>query len=125
MMTYYSGIWIGNFYNIIRINYFENAKKIKWLFFPYEINQSKHFYLIQVLNTILDLDKIIESDNVNYEDMTDDDKKYFNDKLKNMVTNISLNNAQMTNIISLDFDILKYFLVESFDLIYINPVHKF
>jgi hypothetical protein len=111
MMIDYSGIWFGNFYNIIRINYFENAKKIKWLFFPYEINQSKHFYLIQVLNTILDLDKIIESDNVNYEDMTDDDKKYFNDKFKNMVTNISLNNAQMTNIISLDFDILKYLLV--------------
>jgi hypothetical protein len=111
MMTYYSGIWIGNFYNIIRINYFENAKKIKWLFFPYEINQSKHFYLIQVLNTILDLDKIIESDNVNYHDMTDDDKKYFNDKFKSIVTNISSNNAQMTNIISLDFDILKYFLV--------------
>ena len=110
MMINYSGLWIGNFYNIIRVNYYENAKKIKWLFFPYEITQSRHFYLIQVLNQILDLDKIIDLNSINYDDMIEDDKLYFNNKFKTMIFNIS-QNISITNILNLDFEIIKYMLV--------------
>jgi len=110
MMINYSGLWIGNFYNIIRVNYYENAKKIKWLFFPYEITQSSRFYLIQVLNQILDLDKIIDMNSINYDDMIEDDKIYFNNKFKTMISNIS-QNISITNILNLDFEIIKYMLV--------------
>jgi hypothetical protein len=112
MMINYSGIWIGNIYNIIRNNYFEQAKKIKWLFFPYEINErNEKFYLIQKLNKVLDLDKIINSNCINYNDLNEEDQIIFRNNFKNLVNNISLNIPIITNSIDLDFEIIKYLLI--------------
>ena len=128
MMLNYSGIWVGNIYNILRINYFENAKKIKWLFFPYETNErSNKFYLIQVLNKVLDLDSIINSNCTNYNDLTEDDQINFRNNFKNLVINISLNNPIITNSLDLDFEIIKYmliFMVNNYSEKYNLPFNK-
>jgi hypothetical protein len=52
-ITDYYGLWFGDIYNVLRIKYYEDAKKIKWLIFPYE-NNNKGYYLIQILNKIFD-----------------------------------------------------------------------
>jgi hypothetical protein len=112
IMINYSGLWIGNFYNIMRNNYFEHAKKIKWLFFPYEINDRKDkFYLIQALNKVLDLDKIIDSKCNNYDDLIIDDQINFRNNFKNLVNNLSLNNPIITNVMTIDLEIIKYLLI--------------
>ena len=63
-----------------------------------------------ILNQILDLDKIIDMNSINYDDMIEDDKIYFNNKFKTMISNIS-QNISITNILNLDFEIIKYMLV--------------
>ena len=111
MMIDYSGLWIGNFYNIIRINYFEQAKKIKWLFFPYSISEQNNFYLIQGLNKVLDLDKIIDSKCNNYDDLLEEEQLSFKNNFKIVINNLSLNNSIITNVITIDFEIIKYLII--------------
>ena len=41
-----------------RIRLYEEGKKIKWLFFPYEMSKSQ-IYLIQGLNVMLPIEDII------------------------------------------------------------------
>ncbi len=37
-LVVYNGLWFGDLYNIFRLKYYEEAKIIKWFFFPYEIS---------------------------------------------------------------------------------------
>jgi hypothetical protein len=94
LMIEYSGLWFGNFYNIIRIQYYEGAKTIKWLFYPYEVSDQNKLYLIQGLNKIFDLDKIIESKYYNYNDLIDDEKTSFKKRFKKVVENLLEENTK-------------------------------
>jgi hypothetical protein len=93
----YSGLWTGDFYNVIRIKYYEESKRIKWFIFPYETERK--YYLIQRLNEMLDLDKIIVSPNFN------DLEFYEQNEFKTRVDNL------MKIVDAIDFEVVKYFLI--------------
>ena len=96
---YYNGLWKGDFYNVLRNYFYEDGKKVKWLFYPYESNNRK-IYLIQRLNELIDIDSIISSNFINFDDLLDNDKIDF----KKRINNIYLNNK-------IDFEVIKYYLI--------------
>ena len=108
----YGGLWFGDFYNILRTRYYEEAKSIKWLFFAYETPKQK-IYLIQGLNLMLDINKIISSDFFNWDNILDIDKLYFDSKINDIIIKLS-NNELITSNNKLDFEILKYTLIYLF-----------
>jgi hypothetical protein len=73
----YQGLWLGDFYNVFRIKYYEEAKKVKWLFFPYERSPTDCKYLINILHEMFDLEKIINHESDNYDDIDEFDKINF------------------------------------------------
>jgi hypothetical protein len=97
----YAGLWFGDFYNVIRNRFYEQAKKIKWLLFPYEFNSTK-IYLINGLNKMLDLDSILN--NTIY-----DENKF--KKLLEILVNRLKNNKSYYDMINIDFEICKYTLI--------------
>jgi hypothetical protein len=139
-LLYYSGLWVGDIYNILRHRYYEHAKKIKWLFFAYEpsnlgsldpksgmllteFGKAKldneptgttiQIYLIQGLNKMFDIDKIINNDN-SYDDISQTDKTYFIDKVNYVIEKLSGASGNITGNTQLDFEILKYTLIYLF-----------
>ena len=115
----YGGLWIGDIYNILRTRYYEDAKKIKWLFFAYETSSTNKLYLIQGLNKMLDLNKLINNEYSSYEDISNIEKIYF-DNLVDLVINNLKNKTNMTGNYKLDNEILKYMLIYLFS----NYSHK-
>jgi hypothetical protein len=95
----YNGLWIGDYYNILKIKFYEELKKIKWLIFPYEINTNK-YYLINKLNDLIDLDFIINCNYNNYYECSNNEKITFYNKCKLIDINIDNNN-----------EIIKYLLI--------------
>ena len=123
-LTEYSGLWFGDIYNVFRNKYYEDAKKIKWLLFPYEITLPGKIndtlppakittYLIQGLNKMLDINKIINNKYNSYEDIPETDKDYFINKLNNLIENLLFNKSIIGNI-KIDIEILKYTLLYLF-----------
>ena len=104
----YNGLWIGDIYNIIRNRYFEDAKKIKWLLFPYESSFNK-IYLVQGLNRMLDINKIINNKYNSYEDIIDTDKIYFIEKLNTIIDSLLSDKSIIE--LKIDIEILKYTLI--------------
>ena len=77
----YNGLYIGEFYNVYRNIFYENIKKIKWIIFPYTINNSK-LYLLQHINNYLNVDLILQYTTI---DELPYDKQYdFINKIKNL-----------------------------------------
>lgn len=95
---YYNGLWIGDIYNILYTRFYIDTKKIKWLIFSYETISYK-IYLIQCLNTILDLNNILNK----Y------DPHILKIKLEILLYYLHNNKYYYTNII--DYDILKYLIL--------------
>lgn len=105
-MTYYSGLWFGDIYNVLRIKLYEEAKSIKWLFFPYEILNDK-FYLLQGLNKMIDVNSIINSNFTSFEDL-DITKQYkFEKKIIDIITTLESKNS-ITGDYDVDIEVLKY-----------------
>jgi len=48
----YNGLWLGDIYNTLHVKYYEEAKKIKWLIYPYEFSKTEYKYLINILNRL-------------------------------------------------------------------------
>jgi hypothetical protein len=74
----YNGLYIGEFYNVYRNIYYEDIKKVKWIIFPYTINNKK-VYLIQYLQNIINVNLILENknlDELNYENKINFEKKF-------------------------------------------------
>jgi hypothetical protein len=123
-LTDYSGLWFGDIYNVFRNKYYEDAKKIKWLLFPYETIIFKKIndptpptkittYLIQGLNKMLDINKIINNKYNSYEDIPEIDKDYFINKLDKLIKNLLFDKSIIGNI-KIDIEILKYTLLYLF-----------
>ncbi len=120
----YNGLYIGEFYNVYRNIFYESVKKIKWLIFPFLINNDKKYinndkkyinndkkYIIQYIDDLFNLDSIYDSK-----------KNIYN--LKSMYLNFSqteyeiwktiiifmVNNYSAKNVI--DKKIIKPFLLE-------------
>lgn len=68
-MLDYTGLYIGDYYNIFRNVYYEQIKKIKWL-----IYFSNNKYVIQYLNSIFDFDLFFEYNKFVYLDKENQDK---------------------------------------------------
>ena len=111
MMIGYSGLWVGNLYNIIRIKYYEEAKPIKWLIFPYEVSDKNQIYLIQGLNKIFNLDEIIGSKYSNFNDLNHDDKFSFKRRFKEIIETLLEGASVITGLINIDIDIIKYLII--------------
>uniref|UniRef100_A0A6C0H7C3 Helicase ATP-binding domain-containing protein n=1 Tax=viral metagenome TaxID=1070528 RepID=A0A6C0H7C3_9ZZZZ len=76
----YNGLWLGDIYNILRINYYDNFKKLSWLIEPINNNE----YVINKLNVIFNLDKILNLDYYNYNDLNTGEQILFNKILNNL-----------------------------------------
>jgi len=109
----YAGLWFGDIYNILRTRYYEDAKKIKWLFFAYEPTEDIKIYLIQGLNKMFDINTIINNEYNSYDDISQIDKTLFNKKVNNVIETLK-NNNNITGDIRLDYEILKYTLIYLF-----------
>jgi hypothetical protein len=104
-MTYYNGIYFGDIYNILRNRFYEQGKKIKWLFFPYEL-ANKNIYLIQELNNMLDLNTILSSKFNNFNDININNQMKFRERLEESITELVVNSDNTHNI-----EIIKYLLI--------------
>jgi len=106
----YNGLWIGDIYNILVNKYYYQAKKIKWLIFPYEYNNNR--YLIQILFSSLSVNF---TNNINFSrrryELIDDDTKYhFIQNIKSIADIFRNNTTNNQPDISIMYDVFKYFL---------------
>ena len=106
----YNGIWFGDFYNIIRNKFYEHAKPIKWLIFPYEISDTNKIYLINGLNKFFDLENIINTTFNDYNDLDNHSQFLFNKSFNELIINLKQNNT-LVGLIKIDFEIIKYLLI--------------
>jgi hypothetical protein len=111
----YNGLWVGDIYNILVNKYYYQAKKIKWLIFPYEYNIRggvNRQYLIQYLFSYLtpNFTNNIDFAKRRYEFIDDDTKYYFIQNLKTMADIFRNNIGNNSPDISIMFDVFKYFL---------------
>ena len=104
IMLDYNGLWLGDIYNILRKQYYENAKSIKWLIFVYE-TMTKKYYLINILNELISLNSILISKTNNYDNLDDEIKFKFKIEIKNTI------NILKKNIEPLYFEVIKYYLI--------------
>ncbi len=109
----YGGLWFGDIYNILRTRFYEDAKPIKWLIFAYETSETNKIYLIQGLNAMLDLNKILNSQFNSWEDISALEQVYFDNKLELIISSLK-SNGKINGNSKLDFEILKYTLVYLF-----------
>ena len=59
----YNGLWIGDFYNVYRMIFYNSIKKLKWLIFPYKNTKNKYNYIIQILDlTLVKISTILNKD---------------------------------------------------------------
>lgn len=94
----YAGLWIGDIYNVIRNYYYEEGKKVKCLFFTYDlIGGSK--YLINILHELINLENIINHQYNNFDDLDEDEQLNFKKEIKNIL-DYKLNNDIYINVIS-------------------------
>ena len=94
----YGGLWIGDIYNVIRNYYYEEGKKVKCLFFTYDlVGGSK--YLINILNELINLEKIINNEYNNFDDLDEDEQLRFKKEII-YVLDYKLNNDININVIS-------------------------
>jgi hypothetical protein len=92
-MLFYNGLWLGDIYNVLRIRFYDNIIKIKWLIFPYESDDGK-YYLIQELDNILDLNNILKLNYNDYINLPSYEQNKFYDKI-NDITNKYINNSEI------------------------------
>jgi hypothetical protein len=108
------GLWLGEFYNILRCKFYEETKQIKWLVFPYEFiddkNIMRQIYLIHGLNMMYDVDSIIASDIYNMIDLDDNEQREFKNKSDEVYIRL-VSNTSYTGLMNVDFEIIKYFLI--------------
>jgi HrpA-like RNA helicase len=109
-MTIYPGLWFGDIYNVIRIKLYEEAKPIKWLFFPYEISADNQIYLIQGLNQMISIDSIINSKYEDWDDLESLDQFDFKNKIDLIIKELELK-RNITGSFNVDIEILKYTLI--------------
>ena len=82
----YNGLWFGDFYNILRIKYFENFKDIKWLLIP--INNER--YLINDLNELFKLENILNLEYYNYNDLPQKEQNIFINIIMHIINILNL-----------------------------------
>jgi len=73
LLNNYYGLWFGDIYNVIKNKLYEEIKQIKFLLFGFK--KDTNFYLVQYLNSIMDIDLFFTYEN--YEDINEDDKFKF------------------------------------------------
>lgn len=70
----YNGLYIGDFYNILRNKCYENIKEMKWLLFCEEKTKT---HLIQKLNNYINLNDILNNEFIIFEDLSENEKNKF------------------------------------------------
>ena len=94
------GLPIGEIYDTIVNDFFETIKNIKWTIYDVQTSD-KICPVIVLLNTILDLNKMISLDNT-YEMLDDNDREYFFNLWKKIINIINTNTDDTVNRISYD-----------------------
>jgi hypothetical protein len=105
----YNGLWMGDIYNILKKNFYEGGKKIKWMIFPYEFDK-KQIYLIQGLHYMFDINTILNSTYNNFNDINDIDRIKFETKVNNTFNSIEMTQSIVGNF-TVDIEILKFTLI--------------
>ena len=82
----YSGLWLGDFYNVIRNKFYEEGKYLKWFFFPFDLPSNNSKYLIQILNEMINLEDIINNQFNNFDDLDENEQFNFKKILLNVLT---------------------------------------
>lgn len=109
----YGGLWFGDIYNILRTRFYQDAKISKWLIFAYETSDTNKIYLIQGLNKMFDINKILNNQYNSWEDMSIIEQIYFTNKINDTIDNLKKTQA-INGKITLDYEILKYTFIYLF-----------
>ena len=120
----YKGLYIGDFYNILRNKCYENIKQMKWLLFCEEKTNN---YLIQKLNSYINLNDILNNEFIVFKDLSENEKNKFrtisnniNDtKLLKEILFFFINHTK-NNLEPLKFKIINKFLLDDYDFIEIE-----
>ena len=85
------GLYIGDYYNVIRNIYYESIKKVKWVLFSQKTNKHQNgIYMIQYLNTIFDLNKMFEYSD--FSNLSESEKNIFITKYHYCISSIDNEN---------------------------------
>ena len=92
----YNGLWIGDFYNVMRNGYYQSIKKVKWLIFNRFNTQEKEpksQYYLQILDKELDLKNHLDSKSnfSRYNDLPEEEQTKFNKNIKKLKAKIEYN----------------------------------
>ena len=108
LLDYYSGIWVGDIYNLFRIKFYEQIKKLKWLIFPYEISENNKIYLIQGLHKMININTILNNDI--YDNLILEEQHIFIKAIEKIIFNFK-NKISVVNYFDVDIEIVKYLLI--------------
>jgi len=115
-----NGLWIGEYYNIIRNRFYNDAKSIKWLLFPYS-SSNINIYLIQGLNKLFDINWTFNS-NPYVMDIPEINSGFILSKFRKLFHNFSTNVFFYNKYI--DSQIITFFLVNLVSNSKISIVNK-
>ena len=115
-----NGLWIGEYYNIIRNRFYNDVKSIKWLLFPYSSGNT-NVYLIQGLNKLFDINWTFNS-NPFVMDIPEINSGFILSKFKKVYNNFSNNIFTFNKYI--DSQIITFFLVNMLSESKIEKVNK-
>jgi hypothetical protein len=89
------GLWFGDYYNVIRNGYYESIKKIKWVIYNKDLG-NKRYYYIQYLTKLFNMKLLFKYNS--YDDLDNDNKIIFENKLNLIKNNFKLNTPTYQNI---------------------------
>ena len=120
----YAGLWIGDIYNVIRNYYYEEGKKVKCLFFTYDlIGGSK--YLINILHELINLENIINNEYNNFDDLDEDEQLSFKKEIMNILDYKLDNDININVVSSTIFWLIKNYSNKEIINIEHNDINKF
>ena len=107
----YNGLYLGDYYNVIRNYYYQSIKKFKWVIFNKKIKissrKSDGIYMIQYLDKLVDLSTVMK---YNYfKDVPDKERQLFILKFNKFSKNIKDNKVSKYDF-SFEKDLLSAFL---------------
>ena len=91
----YNGLYLGDFYNVLRMKFYQEIKKIKWVIFNNENNSNGNKYMIHYLNNILDLTTVLN--NENFQDLDQSDKLQFEKNSNRIISYLKIKEPLIDN----------------------------
>lgn len=107
------GLWIGDYYNVMRNGYYDSIRTIKWTIYCRNIN-NKYYYSIQYLSKMININNILIYED--YDSMDDMSRVEFDESINKIASNLK-NNTETYIDLNFELDLLKnlfIFMINNF-----------